>query len=214
MTNEEISQGVVNTHAFYGDPVTAADYVEKTQGLSVLLTPFLVAVSMGKDKPWSELRVLDAGCGSGRDAKDFEAMGLQVEAIDASPALVQKARERTKAQVYLRRFQDFCVPKPRFDGIWAQASLLHVPPEELPDVVFRLASALKPGGVLWATFKYGTEPTIDSRGRFFTNMTKAAARKLFKSCPVLEQVVCKVDSGSSSGGEQTSWVTVYGFRKP
>ena len=210
MTNEAISRGVVSTHAFYGDPGKAADYVAKTKDLVVNLDPFLSKLPSGV--PPSSLRILDAGCGSGRDTKAFMDRGYRVEAFDASAALVEKARELTKALVIQCLFQDFFVTSPRYDGIWAQASLLHVPRAALPDVIFHLADSLVFGGLLWATFKYGAEPTIDNRGRFFTNMTEDSAKALFRGCPLLERVECEVESGSSSGGEPTSWVTVYGFK--
>ncbi len=113
-------------------------------------------------------RVLDAGCGSGRDAKAFQEMGYQVEAFDASPAMVELAREHTGLPVKVMSFEDVDW-KEEFDGIWCCASLLHVPAVELPGVMRRLADALKPGGVWYVSFKYGDgEREVD--GRRFTDM--------------------------------------------
>lgn len=113
-------------------------------------------------------RVLDAGCGSGRDAKAFQGMGYQVEAFDASPAMVELAREHTGLPVQLMTFADVDW-KEEFDGIWCCASLLHVPALELPGVMQRLAYALKPGGVWYVSFKYGDgEREVD--GRRFTDI--------------------------------------------
>ncbi|WP_285111045.1 class I SAM-dependent methyltransferase [Leclercia adecarboxylata] len=121
-------------------------------------------------------RVLDAGCGSGRDAKAFLEMGYQVEAFDASPAMVELAREHTGLPVQLMTFADV-EWKEEFDGIWCCASLLHVPAVELPDVMRRLADALKPGGVWYVSFKYGDgEREVD--GRRFTDMDEVGLRAL------------------------------------
>lgn len=132
-------------------------------------------------------RVLDAGCGSGRDAKAFKEMGYQVEAFDASSAMVELAREHTGLPVQLMTFADVDW-KEEFDGIWCCASLLHVPAEELPDVMRRLADALKPGGVWYVSFKYGDgEREVD--GRRFTDMNEVGLRGLLADVPRI-----KIDS--------------------
>jgi len=121
-------------------------------------------------------RVLDAGCGSGRDAKAFQEMGYRVEAFDASPAMVELAREHTGLPVKVMSFAEVDW-KEEFDGIWCCASLLHVPAVELPGVMRRLADALKPGGVWYVSFKYGDgEREVD--GRRFTDMDEVGLRKL------------------------------------
>ncbi len=121
-------------------------------------------------------RVLDAGCGSGRDAKAFLEMGYQVEAFDASPAMVELAREHTGLPVQLMTFADV-EWKEAFDGIWCCASLLHVPAVELPGVMRRLADALKSGGVWYVSFKYG-EGEREVEGRRFTDMDEMRLRAL------------------------------------
>jgi len=85
-------------------------------------------------------RILDAGCGSGRDAKAFVELGHQVAAFDASPALVGMAERHVGEPIYCLRFQDITWQE-QFDGIWACASLLHVPAAELPDVMQGLCKA-------------------------------------------------------------------------
>ncbi len=129
-------------------------------------------------------RVLDAGCGSGRDAKAFKEMGYQVEAFDASPAMVELAREHTGLPVQLMTFADVDW-KEEFDGIWCCASLLHVPAVELPEVMRRLADALKPGGVWYVSFKYGDgEREVD--GRRFTDMNEVGLLRLLETVPRVE----------------------------
>lgn len=124
-------------------------------------------------------RVLDAGCGSGRDAKAFLKMGYQVEAFDASPAMVELARVHTGLPVKVMSFADVDW-KEEFDGIWCCASLLHVPAVELPGVMRRLADALKPGGVWYVSFKYGEgEREVD--GRRFTDMDEVRLQGTLKA---------------------------------
>ena len=129
-------------------------------------------------------RVLDAGCGSGRDAKAFLEMGYQVEAFDASSAMVELAREHTGLPVQLMTFADVDW-KEEFDGIWCCASLLHVPAAELPDVMRRLTDTLKPGGVWYVSFKYGDrEREVD--GRLFTDMVEVRLQALIREIKKIE----------------------------
>ena len=81
-----------------------------------------------------QAHVLDAGCGSGRDAVAFAKLGYRVTAFDASPALVALAESHLRRPVQCLHFQDIAW-RETFDGIWACASLLHVPAAELPDVI-------------------------------------------------------------------------------
>lgn len=110
-------------------------------------------------------RVLDAGCGSGRDAKAFHEMGYQVDAFDASSAMVELARQHTGLPVQLMTFSEID-GKAQYDGIWCCASLLHVPSSELPAVMQKLADALKPGGVWYVSFKYGNGERVQGIRRF------------------------------------------------
>lgn len=121
--------------------------------------------------------VLDAGCGSGRDAKAFAEQGFQVEAFDASPELAELASQHSGLPVKVMRFQELDVSA-HYDGIWCCASLLHVPRAELPEVFRRLAKALKAGGVLYASFKYGQGEREDN-GRVFTDMREEEIGGMF-----------------------------------
>ncbi|MBV9045806.1 MAG: class I SAM-dependent methyltransferase [Alphaproteobacteria bacterium] len=114
--------------------------------------------------------ILEAGCGSGRDALAFKQAGYAVTAIDGSAEMVRRASEHTGLTVQHKRF-DQVDWRNAFDGIWSCASLLHVQRADLPDAMARLVRALKPGGVWYMSFKYGDHEAIVHE-RHFTYMTE------------------------------------------
>ncbi len=114
--------------------------------------------------------ILEAGCGSGRDALAFSKAGYAVTAFDGSARMVELARAHSGLPVVHMRFEDV-VWHDTFDGIWSCASLLHVARSELPGVMARLADALKPGGAWFMSFKYGTTDRFANE-RYFTIWTK------------------------------------------
>lgn len=115
--------------------------------------------------------ILDAGCGSGRDALAFLQRGYAVEALDASPELAQLATQHTGIPVKVMRFQELD-DNARFDAIWACASLLHVPAHEQAQAWAGLWQALQPGGVIYASYKLGQGERVDDAGRAFTDADK------------------------------------------
>lgn len=122
--------------------------------------------------------ILDAGCGSGRDSKVFGKLGYHVTAFDASEEICKFASEYLGQEVECRRFEDV-TETDCYDGIWASASLLHVPKKDLPQVFGRLSRALKPEGILYASFKYGEGERMRGE-RSFSDLTEAEARSLFE----------------------------------
>ncbi|VEB95321.1 Tellurite resistance protein TehB [Cedecea lapagei] len=129
-------------------------------------------------------KVLDAGCGSGRDALAFTQMGFQVDAFDASSELVMLAREHSGLPVRQMTFADVDAQQ-EYDGIWCCASLLHVPFAQLPGTMQKLATALKPGGIWYFSFKYG-DSEREKDGRSFTDINEARLTALLKDPPELE----------------------------
>ena len=114
--------------------------------------------------------ILDFGCGSGRDTKFFLEHGYRVDAIDGSEELCRMACEYTGIKVKCMLFQELeCTD--RYDGIWACSSILHLPLEELTDVMRKMTVALKENGIIYTSFKYGTFEG-ERNGRYFTDMTE------------------------------------------
>ena len=97
------------------------------------------------------LAILDLGCGPGRDLKTFTALGHRATGVDGSKEFVAMARAYSGCEVWQQNFLDLQLPAGSFDGIYANASLFHVPKAVLPDVLRRLHAALKPGGVLFSS---------------------------------------------------------------
>lgn len=125
--------------------------------------------------------ILDLGCGSGRDSKCFKDAGYEVTAIDASRELCIKASEYAGIDVRCMRFEELD-DVDKYDGVFACASLLHVPEKDLPDVLTKIKTALKPRGVLYASFKYG-DFAGERDGRFFHDMNEESVDKLFSNAP-------------------------------
>lgn len=98
--------------------------------------------------------ILDLGCGSGRDSKAFISQKYKVTAIDGSKELSEIASHNIGQQVICKRFQDLDYID-IYDGVWACASLLHVPSYQLKQIFVNIARALKSGGYFYGSFKYG-----------------------------------------------------------
>ena len=136
-----------------------------------LYQPFLAELPEGA-------RILDVGCGSGRDTLAFKDKGYQVEAIDYSAELVKKAKELTGIEVRQQSFYELNESE-KYDGIWACASLLHCDRDFLPEVMGHIFKALKPNGVCYMSFKYGNTDR-EKDGRSFTDLNEQQAQELLK----------------------------------
>ncbi len=95
--------------------------------------------------------VLDLGCGPGRDLHYFRSLGHEAVGLDGSKELVAMARHYSGCEVLHQDFLALELPRSRFDGVFANASLFHVPSQELPRVLRELHAALKPDGVLFCS---------------------------------------------------------------
>jgi 2-polyprenyl-3-methyl-5-hydroxy-6-metoxy-1,4-benzoquinol methylase len=190
-----------------GPDVELTDYYEQNANAFIATTRdvdmsdargrFLAVMPLHQGSP---ARILDAGSGSGRDASAFRRLGHEVEACDASPAMVAATQKHAGVPTRLMRFEDFAWEHP-FEGIWACASLLHVAMADLPGVIDRLAAHLVPGGALYLSFKRGTGERVKD-GRRFTDMTAESLAALldrsgaFRRPTIWESLDCRPDRAS------------------
>ena len=123
----------------------------------------------------STASILDFGCGSGRDTKNFLDVGMQVDAMDGSEELCRLASEYTGIPVRQMLFEELDA-KAQYDGIWACSSILHLSKEALKDVLKKMIAALKEYGIIYTSFKYGTFEG-ERNGRFFTDFTEETFRE-------------------------------------
>lgn len=120
--------------------------------------------------------ILDAGCGSGRDAMAFKQLGYKVSAFDASEKLCKLASDVLGQTVECMRFNEMTQQR-EFHAVWACASLLHIPRAELSGSMLALIRSLKPRGVMYCSFKLG-DAERECDGRFFCDMTDKSLRAL------------------------------------
>src|SRR4051794_5150261 len=110
--------------------------------------------------------ILDLGCGPGRDLNYFRALGHEAVGLDGSQQFVAMARAHSGCEVLHQDLLAMQLPESRFDGIFANASLFHVPSQELPRVLLELHQTLKPRGVLFSSNPRGNNEEGFSDGRY------------------------------------------------
>ncbi|MGN2613450.1 class I SAM-dependent methyltransferase [Aliivibrio fischeri] len=130
--------------------------------------------------------ILDAGCGSGRDTLYFLQQNFSVDAFDASEKLVALAKKHTQHPINHDTFLSFHSLPNNYDGIWACASLLHVPFNELYLTFKQLIKYLKEGGVMYCSFKYATDKVeTEINQRKFTNMNEILFQQVIRCLPLV-----------------------------
>lgn len=152
-------------------------------------------------------RILDLGCGSGRDSRAFLEAGFAVDAVDGSAQMAKAASELTGLPVAHALFSDY-VPESRYDGIWACSSLLHVPAPELSAIIAKYAAALKPGGVFYLSFKLGSHDGM-RRGRWFTDMDEETFRSLIGGVKGMTVNRIDVTSDVRPGRSSEKWFNAW-----
>ena len=186
---------------------SATDYLERTADL-----PASIASAIGRFvevvPPGS--RVLEVGSGSGRDALALERAGLSVRRTDITPAFVDLLRDRghqaDQLDPLVDDLADPATPDAAYDGVWADASLLHVEREDLSTVLARLARATRPGGGLFVSVKEGDGEDWSIHGnvtapRFFTFWREEPLRSTLEAAGWSVREVVRTE-----GGEREPWL--------
>jgi SAM-dependent methyltransferase len=183
---------------FYAAEASAYGARSDGLGISKSLTAFLAELPKGA-------AVLDLGCGTGRDTRALIDAGMQVTAVDGSPEMAREAERRLGIAVRVQLFEDVD-DVAAFDGIWANASLLHVPRAGLPTVFARVYRALKPGALLYASFKSGDTDGRDKLGRYYNYLDAGELTDLLRDAGAWRSIDINQGRGKGYDGTETGWL--------
>jgi len=161
IANPELAEITRGTLAHY--EVRASEFWEGTRDHDVSQNLGALLAAIPGDGPH---RILDFGCGPGRDLEAIRERGHEAVGLDGAAAFVAMARERTGAEVWCQDFLALDLPAAAFDGVFANASLFHVPASELPRVLGELHICLRPGGVFFSSNPRGGNEEGWNRGRY------------------------------------------------
>ena len=180
----------------------AQEFIQATvdADMSLIQRHFLAYIKPGG-------RILDLGCGSGRDSKMFLDAGYEVVSVDGSLRMCRATEMRTGQEAVHSTFEAYA-PNEVFDGIWACASLLHLERKEIRRVVKRLLFSLREGGCFYMSFKYGTF-SGERNGRFFTDMTEEDMDSIFSGITGLELIDVVITDDVRLDRSHEKWLNVY-----
>lgn len=151
-------------------------------------------------------RILDFGCGSGRDAKYFHTKGFAVDAVDGSEELCKLATKYTGLTVKQMLFSDLDTVE-EYDGIWACSSILHLSSPELRDVLPKMIKALKNGGIIYTSFKYGEFEGVRN-GRYFTDFTEISFKKFIANITNIKLIDLWITEDVRPGRGDEKWLNL------
>lgn len=186
-----------STAAYYSN--NAQDYINETLNLEMkeAFERFVPELLPGGN-------VLDIGCGSGRDSLFFIQQGFLVTPIDGCPEMSRLASSVIGIPVETKQFQSISDIE-KYDGIWANASLLHCPKSDINAIFQKIITALKLNGVWFMSFKLGDGEHVDTRGRFFNNYTEQSLKALINFFDELVLQNSWVSKSETPNGAQ-EWV--------
>ncbi len=155
--------------------------------------------------------VLDLGCGSGRDSLAFFEEGFEVTPLDGSPEMCALAEIHTGLEVLNMTFEELDFEEV-FDGIWACASLLHVPEEKMPDILKKAGTALKPDGYLFLSVKEG-DFEGERDGRYYVDYSKRKLMNLIEDIGLFEIEDVWKSADVKNHISETKWLNIIAKRK-
>ena len=192
MGNSTVRYYDKNARAYY-DTTVSLD-------MGAIYQPFLKYLTHGS-------KVLDAGCGSGRDSLFFKKAGFEVTAFDSSEEMTKLSSMLLCQEVLWMSFEDMNLSD-QYDGIWACASLLHVDRTKLVSVISELGSKLRDGGVFFMSFKYGNKEYWED-GRYFNCMDQDMFRTIIRQIPKLRVEKLCISIDVRQNRENECWLNAY-----
>lgn len=150
--------------------------------------------------------ILELGCGAGQDSEYMLSAGFDVHPTDGTPDIAKAAQARLGIPVRTLLFENI-EDVALYDGVWANACLLHVPRPALPGIIGRIHTALKPGGVFYASFKAGEAEGRDTFGRYYNYPSKAWLEEAYGQFAWTE-VEIEARQGSGYDKLPTDWLHV------
>ena len=156
-------------------------------------------------------KILDFGCGSGRDTKFFLEKGFDVEAIDGSEELCKYASEYTGIKVKHMYFQQLNEAS-KYDAVWACSSILHLPYDELIDVMKKIVISLKSNGLFYTSFKYSEFEGMRN-GRYFIDMNEERIQELLLKVEHLEIEDLWITSDVRPNRGEEKWINLFMRKK-
>ena len=186
--------------------LNAENFIENTRNVDMHLAQdkFLHLLNEGA-------AILDFGCGSGRDTKYFLDKGCRVTATDGSAELCKWASDFTGIEVKKMLFGELDEID-TYDGIWACASILHLPLVELVNVLKKMARALKKNGVIYTSFKYGDKDSYQG-DRYYTNMTENRIKDLMMEMPELRILKEWISMDVRPDKSEEKWLNLFLVKK-
>ncbi len=151
-------------------------------------------------------KVLDLGCGSGRDSRYFSEKGYEVVAVDPSPAMCEKTKRIANVPVYQLKAEELDFEN-EFDAVWACASILHVPEVKQVEALEAVARSLKSKGIVYCSWKYGVGEHEDN-DRYFTDMEEKTIYKLVAQIPKLKIINLWISTDVRSEKKSQNWINV------
>jgi len=185
-----------DTFAFYDD--NAETYATRDRKPpTTRLDAFLSALP-------EKARILELGCGGGQDCAYMLSKGFDVTPTDGSAELARQAEKLIGRPVKVMRFEELAAWE-EFDGVWAEASLLHVPRANLPGVLSLIRNALKEDGVFHASFKAGTGEGHDDFGRYYNYPSREWLQDLLVADGWRDVAINEADGGGYDN-KPTRWL--------
>ncbi len=156
-------------------------------------------------------KILDFGCGSGRDTKYFLDKGYDVDAVDGSREFCRLASAYTGISVKQLYFQELASVN-EYDGIWACASILHLQWDDLISVLHKMAVALKNTGIIYTSFKYG-DFSGERQGRYFIDFTENRLNEMLTLIPELQCREYWISTDVRPNRKDEKWMNIILSRK-